>query len=150
MLEANGQNSTRSEFDLPDCCADGMLFGALGRCPLCSGRLRYSGGMYRCHGYPSAWSKCSYSTTEPECVKGKWKIPEESSNDYLCKDEWKSKIEGAGGCVHNKIKKDTHCFVVSGVLDNKQADMRKARRMEVPIVREDYLVDCVKRQKTSF
>ncbi|KAI7983448.1 Poly [ADP-ribose] polymerase 1 [Camellia lanceoleosa] len=154
MLEANGQNSTRSEFDLRDCCADGMLFGALGHCQLCSGRLRYSGTMYRCHGYPSAWSKFSYSTTEPECVKGKWKIPEESSNDYLCKvkkssrilplpssnvphgnraangqpqsskgeklrdlnvaivglpkesmDEWKSKIEGAGGCVHNKIKK---------------------------------------------
>ncbi|THG13580.1 hypothetical protein TEA_007843 [Camellia sinensis var. sinensis] len=105
MLEANGQNSTRSEFDLRDCCADGMRFGALGRCPLCSGCLRYSGGMYRCRGYPSAWSKCSYSTTEPERVKWKWKIPEESSNDYLCKDEWKSKIKGAGGCVHNKIKK---------------------------------------------
>ncbi|KAF5930486.1 hypothetical protein HYC85_031359 [Camellia sinensis] len=72
--------------------ADGMLFGALGRCPLCSGRLRYSGGMYRCHGYPSAWSKCSYSTTEPECVKGKWKIPEESSNDYLCKVKKSSRI----------------------------------------------------------
>uniref|UniRef100_A0A5B7AK50 Putative poly(ADP-ribose) polymerase 1 n=1 Tax=Davidia involucrata TaxID=16924 RepID=A0A5B7AK50_DAVIN len=85
MLEANGQDSTGSELDLRDRCADGMLFGALGRCPLCSGCLRYSGGMYRCHGYLSAWSKCSYSTTEPERVEGKWKIPEETSNQYLCK-----------------------------------------------------------------
>ncbi|THG03385.1 hypothetical protein TEA_021931 [Camellia sinensis var. sinensis] len=43
----------------------------------------------------------------------------------LVEDEWESKIEGAGGHVHNKIKKDTHCLVVSGVLDNKEADMRK-------------------------
>ncbi|KAI8030196.1 hypothetical protein LOK49_LG01G00708 [Camellia lanceoleosa] len=42
-------------------------------------------------------------------------------------DEWESKIEGAGGHVHNKIKKDTHCLVVSGVLDNKEVHMRKAR-----------------------
>ncbi|GFZ13552.1 poly(ADP-ribose) polymerase 2 [Actinidia rufa] len=171
---------------LPEKCADGMLFGALGWCSLCSGCLRYSGGMYRCHGYLSAWNKCSYSTTEPERVKQKWKIPEETTNDYLFKwfksqkakkssrtlpqpsnipsgnqaaneqhqssnseklegdmqDEWKSQIEGAGGQFHTKIKK-----VVSGVLDDKNAEMKAARRMKKPIVREDYLVNCFKRQK---
>ncbi|KAK9281371.1 hypothetical protein L1049_004271 [Liquidambar formosana] len=187
MLEANGQDSPGSELDLRDRCADGMLFGALGRCPICSGCLRYSGGMYRCHGYLSAWSKCSYSTAEPERLEGKWKIPDETSNQYLCKwfksqkgkkpvrilpppsanvpsgsqavnspsqslksdrlenlkvaiagapkesmKEWKSKIEGAGGMVHAKIKKGWF------FLD---------RRMKLPIVREDYLDDCVKRQK---
>ncbi|KAA8550776.1 hypothetical protein F0562_002460 [Nyssa sinensis] len=201
MLEANGQDSTGSELDLRDHCADGILFGALGRCSLCSGCLRYSGGMYRCHGYLSAWSKCSYSTTEPERVKGKWKIPGETSNEYLCKlfksqkakkpvrilpppsfstsgcqaanglpqsskgeklgdlrvaiagapkesmEEWKRQIEGAGGQVHTKTKKDTNCLVVSGVLDDQDAEMRKARRMKLPIVREDYVVDCIKRQK---
>lgn len=62
-----------------------MMFGALKSCPLCSGHLSYSGGTYKCHGYISEWSKCSYSTTEPERIKGKWKIPEESDNQYLLK-----------------------------------------------------------------
>lgn len=200
MLEDNGQNSAGSELDLRDRCADGMLFGALKCCPLCSGKLCYSRGMYRCHGYLSAWSKCSYSTSEPERVKGKWKIPVETRTDYLCKwfksqkvnkpcrilpppsslvpcgnqsvngkhqsansekledlkvsivglpnesmDEWRRKIEGVGGQFHTKIKKDTSCLVVSGVMDDKHAEMKKARRMKLPIVREDYLVDCIDR-----
>ncbi|XP_059660381.1 poly [ADP-ribose] polymerase 1 [Cornus florida] len=202
MLEANGLDSAGSELDLRDRCADGMLFGALSKCPVCSGCLRYSGGMYRCHDYQSAWTKCSYSTTAPERVKGKWEIPEETTNQYLCKwsksqkakkpvrilpppssstpsgsraanglsqsskgeklgdlkvatagvskesmEEWKSKIEEAGGQVHAKIKKDTNCLVVGEVMNDQDAEMRKARRMKLPIVREDYLADCVKRQK---
>jgi hypothetical protein len=202
MLEANGQDSAGSELDLRERCADGMMFGALASCSICSGSLRYSGGMYRCHGYLSAWSKCSYSTREPEHLKGKWKVPEETNNQYLSKwfrsqmvtkpvrilplpssnnpsgsratnsqsqstkseslgdlrvavsgipkesmEEFKRKIEGAGGVVHTKIKKDTNCLVVSGVLDDQNAETRKARRMKLPIVREDYLVECIKRQK---
>ncbi|KAK7839127.1 poly [adp-ribose] polymerase 1 [Quercus suber] len=179
MLEANGQD------------ADGMMFGALATCPICSGSLCYSGGMYRCRGFLSAWSKCSYSTREPERLKGKWKVPEETNNQYLSKwfrsqkgtkpvrilptsssnnpsgsqatnspsqstkseslgdlrEEFKRKIEGAGGLVHTKIKKDTNCLVVNGVLDDQNAETRKARRMKLPIVREDYLADCIKRQK---
>lgn len=202
MLEANSQISNGSELDLRDRCADGMVFGALGGCPMCSGSLHYSGGMYRCSGYLSEWSKCSYSTREPARLKGKWKIPEETDNQYLIKwfksqkrnkpvrilpppssdnlsgsqatssqsqsskseslgdlkvavsglpkeslKEWKGKIEAAGGKLHAKIKKDTNCFVVSDVMSSEDADMRKARRMKLPIVREDYLVDCFKRQK---
>ncbi|XP_010038006.2 poly [ADP-ribose] polymerase 1 [Eucalyptus grandis] len=201
MLEANNQDSTGSELDLRDKCADGMLFGALACCPVCAGSLRYSGGMYRCQGYQSAWSKCSYSTREPERVQGKWKIPEGTDNQYLKKwfksqkgkkpirilpppsaasplrgqlgcqsqssrteslgdlkvaivgsakeslTEWKSKIEEASGQVHAKIRKDTNCLVVGGVLDDQEAEMRKARRMKIPVVREDYLVDSFKRQK---
>ncbi|XP_021281109.1 poly [ADP-ribose] polymerase 1 [Herrania umbratica] len=198
MLEANGQDATGSELDLRDRCADGMMFGALGKCPMCSSSLRFSGGMYRCHGYLSAWSKCSYSSYEPERVKGKWKVPDETDNEFLSKwfksqkvkkpirilppsasssqdandqsqtskvesladlkvsiaglpqesmEEWKGKIKGAGGIVHAKIKKDTNCFVVSGEPDGHDAEVRKARRMKLPIVREDYLVDCFKRQK---
>ncbi|KAK7336847.1 hypothetical protein VNO77_17397 [Canavalia gladiata] len=201
MLEANGQDSTGSELDLRDRCADGMMYGGLGQCPICSGFLRYSGGMYRCSGYISEWSKCSYSTREPKRIQGKWKIPEETNNQYLKKwfesqkgkkpvrilpppssgksaeyqitacqhpssnseslqdlkvaicglpkdsiEEWKCKIDGIGGVLHAKVKKDTNCLVVSGAL-NDEAEMRKARRMKIPIVREDYLVDCIERKK---
>lgn len=62
-----------------------MLFGALDKCPLCSGSLHYSGGRYYCRGYLSAWSKCSYSTKEPVRLKEKWKIPKEPTNEYLIK-----------------------------------------------------------------
>ncbi|CAN6684491.1 unnamed protein product [Malus baccata var. baccata] len=198
MLEVNNQDSTGSELDLRERCADGMMFGALKNCPLCSGFLRYSGGMYRCQGYLSAWSKCSYSTQEPERLEGKWKISNDKDNHYLNKwfksqklakpvrilppltpskpsgsqgqsqssnstsladlkvafrglpkestEEWCRKIEGVAGVFHSKIKKDTNCLVVSGAFDD-DAEMRKARRMKLPIVREDYLVDCFKRQK---
>lgn len=202
MLEANGQDSSGSEIDLRDRCADGMMFGALGLCPICSGFLRYSGGMYRCHGYISEWSKCSYSTCEPNRIEGKWKIPEETNNQYLKKwfksqkgkkpvrilplpsprksaesqmiasqhhhssnsenlrdlkvaicglpndsiAEWKRKIDGIGGVFHAKVNKDTNCLVVVGSL-NDEAEMRKARRMKKPIVREDYLIDCIERKK---
>ncbi|KAH6813661.1 polymerase 2 [Perilla frutescens var. frutescens] len=202
MLEVNEQDSRGSELNLRERCADGMLFGALAKCPMCSGWLHYSSGMYRCSGYLSEWTKCSYSSHEPQRIKGKWKIPKETSNEYLLKwfksqkvnkpervlppkspggpsgshpasglsesskvgnigdlkvaiagipdksmEEWKNKIEGAGGQVHIKIKKETNCLVVAGMLDNTAAEVKKARRMKLPIVREDYLVDCIKRQK---
>ncbi|XP_024168166.1 poly [ADP-ribose] polymerase 1 isoform X2 [Rosa chinensis] len=199
MLEANDQGSTGSELDLRERCADGMMFGALSTCPLCSGHLHYSGAMYRCHGFLTAWSKCSYSTQEPERCKGKWKIPEDTDNQFLQKwfksqkvskptrilpppssnspggqafngqsqsgpsladlkvsfhglpkesmEKWNKDIKGVAGSVHAKIKKDTNCLVVGGGLDDKDAEMKKARRMKIPIVREDYLVDCFKRKK---
>lgn len=202
MLEANDQESSGSELDLRDRCADAMLFGALPKCPLCSGHLRYSGGMYRCHGYLSEWSKCSYSVTDVKRDKGKWKIPEETSNEFLLKwykgqkskkperilhqatpskaivsqsanvlsqssksenlgdlkaaltglsrdsrENWKSKIEEAGGQVHAKLKKDTDCLVVIGTLDDQDSEIKKARKMKVPVVREDYLVDSINRKK---
>ncbi|XP_038887409.1 poly [ADP-ribose] polymerase 1-like isoform X2 [Benincasa hispida] len=201
MLESNDQDSTGSELDLRDRCADGMMFGALAKCPICSGSLRYSGGMYLCHRYQSAWSKCSYFTREPERLKGKWKVPEETGNQYLSKwfkfqvgakpirllplpstgsangnqasnsqsqssraesfaelrvsfsglkdsmGDWKRKIEGEGGAVHAKIKKDTNCLVVSGDVDENNTEIKKARRRKIPIVWEEYLVDCFRKQK---
>ncbi|XP_050237867.1 poly [ADP-ribose] polymerase 1 [Mercurialis annua] len=202
MLEANGQDTSGSELDLRDRCADGMMFGALGLCSLCSGFLRYSGGTYKCTGFLSEWSKCSFSTREPERLKGKWKVPEDTDNEYLSKwfksqkikkpvrtlpspssnnpsgsqasnskspfsdseslgdlkvvisglpkesvEEWKGKIEEAGGQVHAKIKKDTNCYIAGGVLDHEDAEIRKARRMKLPVVKEDYLVECFKKHK---
>ncbi|XP_057858020.2 poly [ADP-ribose] polymerase 1 [Cryptomeria japonica] len=83
MLIANDQEPSSSEYDLRERCVDGMLFGALKECPICGGGLEYSGGQYRCRGFLSAWSKCTYSTTNPERQKGKWKIPKETNNEYL-------------------------------------------------------------------
>ncbi|XP_008794292.2 LOW QUALITY PROTEIN: poly [ADP-ribose] polymerase 1 [Phoenix dactylifera] len=199
MLEANGQDSAGSEYDLRDRCADGMLFGALGKCPICSGSLNYSGGQYRCHGYVSAWSKCSCSMTDPVRLKEKWKIPDETSNQYLLKwfksqkakkptrvlppsscksssstlmqsqpsngdnlenlkvaivgesqkaiEDWKHRFEEAGGKIHAKIKKDTNCLVLIGEMDDDDSEIRKARRMKIPIMREDYLHECIRKQK---
>ncbi|XP_047316046.1 poly [ADP-ribose] polymerase 1 [Impatiens glandulifera] len=202
MLEANDQLSTGSELDLRDRCADGMAFGALEQCPLCSGHLQYSGGMYKCQGFISAWSKCAYSTFEPARMKEKWKIPDETTNQYLSKwfksqkvtkpcrvlpplssntpsgnknddgqrqsygsnklgdlrismlgfpkasmDSWKSKIVEAGGQVHARINKDTNCLVVGEMLGGESNDMKKARKMHIPVVREEYLIDCFEKQK---
>nr|XP_019068687.1 poly [ADP-ribose] polymerase 1 isoform X2 [Solanum lycopersicum] len=207
MLEANDQESSGSELDLRDRCADAMHFGGLPKCPLCSGHLRYSGGMYRCHGYLSEWSKCSYSVTDIKRDKGKWKIPEKTSNEFLLKwykgqkskkperillpatlsketvsqagnglsqsskgenlgdlkvaltglsrdsrENWKSKIEEAGGQVHAKLKKvfglaDTDCLVVIGTWNDQDSEIKKARRLKVSVVREDYLVDSINRKK---
>ncbi|KAL0920496.1 hypothetical protein M5K25_009636 [Dendrobium thyrsiflorum] len=202
MLEVNEQDSAGSEYDLRERCADGMLFGVLGKCPLCSGSLHYSGAQYRCHGYLSAWSKCSYSTTEPVRLKKKWGIPEGTSNEYLLKwfksqkakkpnrvlppqsssnypgnlssskqsqpstserledlkialtgesrkamEDLKLKLEEYGGKVHAKVNKDTSCLIACGEAQVSDPEIKKARRMKVPIVREDYLGECIEKQK---
>lgn len=204
MLEANGQDLAGSEYDLRERCADGMLFGALGSCPVCSGSsLHYSGGQYHCRGHVSAWSKCSYSTTEPVRIQQRWKIPEETTNEYLLKwfksqkakkakrilpppsankslasqnpiisksssserledlkiavagelskamvmEDWKKKLVEVGGKFHSKITKDTSCLVVCGDANNLESHISKARKMKIPVVREEYLAECLKRKK---
>ncbi|XP_010414140.1 PREDICTED: poly [ADP-ribose] polymerase 1 [Camelina sativa] len=201
MLELNEQSTRGSELDLRDKCADGMMFGPLALCPICSGHLSFSGGLYRCHGYISEWSKCSHSTLDPDHIKGKWKIPEGTENQFLLKwnksqksvkpkrilrpvssgetsqgqgskdaadssrseklsdlkvsidgdtkerQAWKKKIEEAGAEFHANVKKGTSCLVVCGTTGIRDAEMRKARRMKVAIVREDYLVDCLIKQR---
>ncbi|KAI3918084.1 hypothetical protein MKX01_041404, partial [Papaver californicum] len=54
--------------------ANGMLFGPLGSCPICSGSLRYSGAEYLFLLY-----YCTHTS------KGEWRIPRETCNAYLCK-----------------------------------------------------------------
>ncbi|XP_020591217.1 poly [ADP-ribose] polymerase 1 [Phalaenopsis equestris] len=193
MLELNEQDSAGSEHDLRERCADGMLFGALEKCPLCSGSLHYSGGQYRCHGYVSA---------EPVRRKLKWKIPEGTSNKYLLKwfksqktkkpnrvlppksssnhpgnissgkqsqpstsekledlkvaligeigkemDDLKQKLEDFGGKVHAKINEDTSCLIACGEVQVSDSEIKKAKKLKVPIVRENYLGECIEKQK---
>lgn len=200
MLESNGQDPSGPERHLLDRCADGMLFGALGPCPVCSSCLYYYGGQYQCSGYVSEWSNCTYSTTEPVRIKNKWKIPDETKNNYLTKwfksqkvkkpervlppmspekpvgqstqqtrslfgegldklrvcivgqskdvvDEWKQKLKAAGANFHARVTKDNNCLVTCGELDNENAEVRKARRLKIPILREDYLGECIRKNR---
>ncbi|KAF9608125.1 hypothetical protein IFM89_006052 [Coptis chinensis] len=84
MLKANHSYLKGSEFELRDRCADGMLFGALDRCPICNGPIICSGDQYCCRRHLK-WGRCSYSATEASRLKGKWKVPQETSNEYLTK-----------------------------------------------------------------
>jgi hypothetical protein len=61
-----------------------MYFGALGKCPICGGGLECFDGRYMCLGHISAWSKCTFSTTNPERLKGKWKTPQKGFEVGLC------------------------------------------------------------------
>ena len=63
--------------------ADGMMFGALEKCPHCEGHMEYQGGSYRCRGFLSAWSKCTFTTQTPKRVSSKWETPEDTDNEYL-------------------------------------------------------------------
>lgn len=65
------------------CSADGMMFGALANCPMCQSPIEYGDGQYRCKGFLTAWSKCSYTTLAPKRKAGRWKIPSDLENDYL-------------------------------------------------------------------
>ncbi|XP_048563683.1 poly [ADP-ribose] polymerase 1-like isoform X2 [Triticum urartu] len=197
MLEVNEQDPSGPERDLLERCADGMLFGALGTCPVCNSCLYYYGGHYQCNGHVSEWSKCTYMTTEPVRMKKKWKIPDEIKNDYLTKwfksqkvkkpervlppmspqksvgqspqqslvgealdklrvcivgqskdtDEWKQKLKLAGAHFSPRVTKDINCVVSCGGLDNESAEVRKARRQKIPIVREDYLGECIRKNR---
>jgi len=51
MLTLNNQKKTGTKEELVNRCVDGILRGALPRCPLCQiGHLWYAGGKYRCNG----------------------------------------------------------------------------------------------------
>ncbi|GJN12065.1 hypothetical protein PR202_ga30309 [Eleusine coracana subsp. coracana] len=200
ILEANEQDSSGPERHLLDRCADGMLFGALAPCPVCSGSLYYYNGQYQCSGNVSEWSKCSYSTMEPVRMKKKWQIPDGTENDFLTKwfklqkvkkpvrvlppmspdksgskatqrarllssdgldklrfsivgqsekniDECIQKLKLSGADFHARVTKDINCLVSCGELDNGNGEVRKARRLKIPIVREDYIEECVKKNR---
>ncbi|KAG8099933.1 hypothetical protein GUJ93_ZPchr0013g36640 [Zizania palustris] len=199
MLEANGQDTSGPERHLLDRCADGMLFGVLGPCPVCSSFLYYHSGQYHCSGHVSEWSKCTYSTTEPVRIKKKWKIPDEIKNNYLTKwfksqrvnkpervlppmspekslcqatqlnqsfvggldrlrvsilgqskdvvDGWKQKLKHAGANFNATVTKDSSCLVLCGELDNENAEVKKARRLKIPILREGYLRECIRKNR---
>lgn len=193
MLEANDQNRIGSASVLMARCADGMHFGALGKCPICGeGRLEYFDAQYVCRGNISPWSKCTFSTTNPERLKGKWNIPENINNKYLSKwlasqkekelsrffrpnskpsqhsetaflkdiavaiagnlnesrVEWNRKLQEAGGSVMRTLKQDAYCLVINeSEIETYKTQIENATIMEVAVVRESFLVDCLKKKK---
>lgn len=56
-----------------DCLADGMAFGALEACKECTGQLVFKGDAYYCTGDISAWTKCVFKTATP--VRKDWVTP---------------------------------------------------------------------------
>lgn len=54
------------DWQVLDCLADGMAFGALEACGECKGQLVFKGDAYYCTGDISAWTKCVYKTTTPK------------------------------------------------------------------------------------
>ncbi|KAG6550433.1 hypothetical protein Mapa_008396 [Marchantia paleacea] len=206
MLDANSMDVSGTELELRDRCVDGMLFGATGKCPMCSSPIEYRDGQYKCKGFLTAWSKCTFTTREPERKAGKWKIPQDvlDENDYLKqwsekdrkkpkkearilvvhepvkvdvpkqeKDKaakamakgplgglsvaiagrlettqaaWKKMIEEAGGSYHSSIVADTNCVVTRDKEVERQKDkLQHAQSLEIPIVTEEYLHDCIEK-----
>ncbi|CAI5510371.1 unnamed protein product [Closterium sp. Naga37s-1] len=89
MLEANQQEPGGSEDALRERCADGMLFGPLPPCQLCAYPMEYWDGRYRCRGFLSAWSACSFTTRDVQRKQAAWVVPEEITNPFV--DEYRLK-----------------------------------------------------------
>ncbi|KAL3616068.1 Poly [ADP-ribose] polymerase 3 [Castilleja foliolosa] len=64
ILDANGQDSTSGDAVVPT-CHDILFYGPLGKCKVCNGNLRLSGGIYTCGGYYTEWSSCIFTTSNP-------------------------------------------------------------------------------------
>ena len=62
-----------------DRLADGMAFGALKPCTTCGGQLIIRSHCYQCSGNMSAWSKCTYTSTDPD--RGAWVVPKEMKEE---------------------------------------------------------------------
>lgn len=60
-----------------------MLFGPLGKCPLCGSHMEYKEGHYCCRGFLSEWTKCTHTSGEALRLKAQWKLPEDNDNEYL-------------------------------------------------------------------
>lgn len=49
-----------------DLLADVLTFGALERCPKCSGQLYLKQSTFECRGYLSEWSRCDFASQKPD------------------------------------------------------------------------------------
>ncbi|KAG7950563.1 hypothetical protein I3843_13G120700 [Carya illinoinensis] len=65
ILKANGQDSSGPDFDIIYRCQDLLFYGPLERCPVCNGNLEYARTRYKCTGFYSEWSSCTFSTKDP-------------------------------------------------------------------------------------
>lgn len=75
MLTENGLEASGGLPKLLERCADGMMYGALPKCPECKGQLDIGkfGRDIRCKGFLSEWTRCSFKT--PTIERNDWIIP---------------------------------------------------------------------------
>lgn len=64
ILEVNEIDSSGADDVVVRRCQDLLFYGALEKCPLCSGQLDCIGSTYQCSGTYSEWTTCTYSTRE--------------------------------------------------------------------------------------
>lgn len=77
-------------FQVLDCLADGMAFGALEHCKECSGQLVFKGDAYYCTGDISAWTKCVFKAAVP--VRRDWVTPKVGIVLPVCLGSWRLDI----------------------------------------------------------
>eukprot|EP00742_Colponemidia_sp_Colp-10_P006467 GILJ01006928.1.p1 GENE.GILJ01006928.1~~GILJ01006928.1.p1 ORF type:complete len:974 (-),score=174.50 GILJ01006928.1:174-3026(-) len=83
MLYLNNQTVTKTDVKMIDRCAEGILFGAMPKCPDCpDGDLFVHGPLVKCHGHASEWARCQYQIPLTELVTVSWKFPEGFLADY--------------------------------------------------------------------
>ncbi|KAG5515769.1 hypothetical protein RHGRI_036725 [Rhododendron griersonianum] len=80
ILEINEQNSSGTNEDVILRCLDMLFHGALDKCPICGGRLEWTGTKYACRGDYSEWSTCTFSTKDPPRREETIEIPESIQN----------------------------------------------------------------------
>lgn len=88
ILKYNEQSTYGGPQEVLMRVADGELAGALPLCSECeNGHLNYEDGKIKCHGNISAWSKCTFETTDLESVaRKKWKYPKNADLPDLVAD----------------------------------------------------------------
>ncbi|XP_038900668.1 protein ADP-ribosyltransferase PARP3 isoform X2 [Benincasa hispida] len=59
---------------------DLLFYGALEKCPVCSGKLVFDGKRYSCNGFLSEWSTCTFKTKDPSRKNEANKLPESVLN----------------------------------------------------------------------
>uniref|UniRef100_A0A0E0Q753 Poly [ADP-ribose] polymerase n=1 Tax=Oryza rufipogon TaxID=4529 RepID=A0A0E0Q753_ORYRU len=62
-------------------------------------------------------------------------------------DEWKQKLKDAGANFNATVTKDSSCLVLCSELESENAEVKKARRLKIPILREDYLGECIRKNR---
>ncbi|XP_038900669.1 protein ADP-ribosyltransferase PARP3 isoform X3 [Benincasa hispida] len=80
ILQMNDQDSTGPDYEIASKCQDLLFYGALEKCPVCSGKLVFDGKRYSCNGFLSEWSTCTFKTKDPSRKNEANKLPESVLN----------------------------------------------------------------------
>lgn len=85
MLTLNNHPAAGGKSVLLDRCAEGMLFGAIPKCPDCKEyTLKCLNGVkYKCSGKMTTWGACAFESKKVERLP--WKVPEDATLPYLQK-----------------------------------------------------------------